>query len=125
MPYDDRLNGPDTDIPGTQADFSARALRHFVGLHGKSKIISSISEDAELVKKTINQWKFPAPIKRLIQSDAEIKSFINKNWDLVEGRSGKMLRFYRDSGFACEQSRFAYLFRSALDAKGKQQGALL
>ena len=30
MPYDDRLDGPDSPIKGTRSDFAPRAMRHFV-----------------------------------------------------------------------------------------------
>src|SRR5262249_36128822 len=30
LPYDDRLDGPDSPIRGTRTDFSSRAMRHFI-----------------------------------------------------------------------------------------------
>src|SRR3546814_12536893 len=31
MPYDDRLDGCDSPLPGTSSDFASRAAHHFVG----------------------------------------------------------------------------------------------
>ena len=47
-----------------------------------------------------------------IDDDEEIKSIIRKHWHDVEGRSGKMLRLFRDHlMIACEQKRFSDLFK--------------
>jgi hypothetical protein len=114
MPYDARLNGPDSPLPGTLSDFSSRALRHFAdGISSREFKAKDPLQDAKSVTACLAGLDYPEVPRRARRSDKEIVVFINKNWSEMEGRSGRMLRLLRDSGLACEQSRFRDLFKEA------------
>lgn len=108
MPYDDRLDGPDSTMRGTRSDFASRALRHFVSL----KMMGSAIEDADAVKAALSGWRMPPKFDRARHDDAQLLSMIRQHWNVVDGSSSKLLRLFRDElGVACEQSRFAGLAR--------------
>jgi hypothetical protein len=109
MPYDDRL---DVLVPGTRADFAQRALRHYLFEIGPST-------DTEGDKRRIEAAlaglaKNPIRPGRSL-GDEEIRARIRQT--VAETGLGRtaMLRHFRDVlGIACEQSRFARLYREAL-----------
>lgn len=115
MPYDVRLNGLDSPIRGTMSDFGSRALHHFAqcleigDLDGRSP-----EKDYEFLTNLMNNWSTPEIPRRERMTDDEVVGFILSNWDETGGRSGVSLRLLRDSGNACEQSRFRDLFKQAL-----------
>lgn len=127
MPIDDRLDGPDSRLPGTRSDFAQRASRFYAELLNAGEVRGeSANEDASVLRRRLEAWRRPDVPKRQLQTDAEILAFIERNWEAQRGRSGAMLRHLRDSGFACEQSRFKDLFKQAagrIDASS--QSALL
>jgi hypothetical protein len=111
MPYSDRLNGPDSPIPGTRSDFPQRATRHFVELLSETDG-ASVVQHADAVTKALEGLREPEIHKRPRLEDHEVKATIRRHWDDVDGRSAHMLRYLRrDLNLACEQSRFAELFR--------------
>jgi len=108
MPYDDRLDGPDSDIRGTRSDFAARALRHFAGL----QTYGTATEDAAAVDAALAGWRMPKIQNRIRRDDSELLNLMRQHWDSAEGKSSKLLRLFRDDlGVACEQGRFATLAR--------------
>ena len=108
MPYDDRLDGPDSGLRGTRSDFASRALRHFVALDRGG----SAADDAQAVEAALAGWRMPPKFDRARHDDLELLSMIRRHWDAAHGSSSKLLRFFRDElGVACEQSRFATLAR--------------
>jgi hypothetical protein len=108
MPYDDRLDGPDSGLRGTRSDFAARAMRHFVSLGAAGSVI----EDAAAVEAALAGWRMSPKFERIRHDNAEILTLIRKHWDEVGGSSSKLLRLFRDDlGIACEQARFAGLAR--------------
>ncbi len=114
MPYDDRLDGPDSSIRGTRSDFAARALRHFVGL----RVSGSASEDAAAVEVALADWRIPSKFDRIRRDDAELLDLMRQHWAAAGGRSSKLLRFFRDDlGVACEQGRFAALARQVREER--------
>jgi hypothetical protein len=58
-------------------------------------------------------WRSPNTQLRERMTDKEVVNFILEHWKETRGRSGVSLRLLRDSGHACEQSRFRDLFREA------------
>ncbi|WP_156347477.1 MULTISPECIES: hypothetical protein [unclassified Sphingomonas] len=108
MPYDDRLDGPDSDIPGTRSDFAGRALRHFVALGSAGTAV----QDAAAVETALAAWRLPARHDRARHDDAALLDLMRMHWLRAGGSSSKLLRIFRDDlGIACEQSRFAGLAR--------------
>lgn len=119
MPYDLRLDGPDSKLPGTRSDFPQRALRHFVTEILSAEPKGSAGRHAEMVRESLDGMRFPRKRTRLRLSDSQIRSHINSEWAAVGGRSASMLRRLRDElGIACEQSRFAKLFKQVKAARG-------
>lgn len=110
--YDSRLDGPDSTIRGTRADFNSRALRHFVENVVLKTNNHSITNHRKLAEALLKPMRTPSIPKRQKATDEEIKDLIRMYWDEAGGRSGVSLRLLRDKArVACEQSRFAELFR--------------
>lgn len=120
MPYDDRLDGPDTPIPGTRGDFAQRALRHFCetisGINNKKR---SLGTHRALVLSSLEGMRRPKQISRRPVSDKELIDLVSDLWDRANGHSSKMLRILRDEEcIACEQGRFSTLFKQAKEIHG-------
>lgn len=114
MPYDDRLDGPDSSLRGTRSDFASRALRHFVALD----LAGSAVEDAQAVEAALADWRMPLKFERTRHGDAELLSMIRQHWEVTGGSSTKLLRVLRDDlDVACEQSRFAGLARQVREER--------
>ncbi len=120
MPYDFRLNGPDSPIPGTMSDFASRALHHFAGcLRDGVLSAAQADDDRQELLWLMRDWRTPNLPVRKRMTDEEIVRFILDQWDETGGRSGVSLRLLRDTGHACEQGRFRDLFRRASRLRDK------
>lgn len=109
MPYDDRLESI-PNYAGTRADFPQRAMRHFVECINAHSLPATGALDA--VKSALAHHKKPKVIDRVRADDAAIKTLIRRNWKATGGRSSTLLRYLRDDArIACEQGRFAQLWR--------------
>jgi len=112
MPYDERFDGPDSINSGTRADFSQRIARHFVENILSNNLFSSQTDHAKAVHDFLRPMRPPLKVKRAQKSNEEIERIIIKKWNDAGGSSAKMLRILRDNELvACEQSRFANIFR--------------
>lgn len=111
LPYDSRLDGPDSPIPGTKSDFASRALRHFISLTDAGSE-GSLTVDKQIVVKALTGLRTPVRPKRTRLSDCEIQKALIAQWRHVQGNRNKLLRYLRDELLvSCEQSRFARLAR--------------
>lgn len=112
MPYDDRLDGPDSPIRGTRSDFSGRALHHFAEhILGKDDERSA-AKHAVAVTTAISSWRPSTRHDRVRHDDAALKAMIVEHWAAAGGSSSRLLRLFRDElNIACEQGRFASLVR--------------
>jgi hypothetical protein len=109
LPYDDRL---DALAPGTRSDFAQRALLHFVE-HLAGQPIDRAA-DAAAVRSALSHFEAPERPARMQRSDADLLLLIKGRITPRASASG-MLRQLRDvDGIACEQGRFARLFRAAV-----------
>ena len=121
MPYDDRLDQIPGGYAGTQSDFAQRALRHFAERF--VQLPGDATTHAKHVADLMSSYTPTMRPDRPKKLDAEIVELILRDWDLVDGRSGEMLKHLRRHvGVACEQGRFKTLFKSAATLR---QGALL
>lgn len=121
MPYDDRLDGADSPLRGTRANFAARAMRHFAISILPTHNTQSAPQHAAAVIAALSTWRSPTPTRGERKTDAELREILRTNWEAVGGRSTLMLRLLRDDlGVACEQRRFANLFR---DLRTEREGA--
>jgi hypothetical protein len=114
MPYDDRLDGPDSTLQGTRTDFAARALHHFAAVVLHNNPDGSLDAHRRAVRSALSRWRRQVIPDRPRRTDSELIALIRDNWKAAEGKSGRMLRVLRDDlGVACEQSRFIKLFEEA------------
>jgi hypothetical protein len=111
MPYDARLDGPDSPIPGTKSDFASRALRHFVEIACQSEK-TGLSGDKVLAANALAGMRMPTTPKRVRVSDSDIREALIAAWDHAQGNRQRLLRHLRDVLLmSCEQSRFARIAR--------------
>lgn len=117
MPYDDRLDAVGASHSGTQGDFAQRALRHFVSMDSDGQL----DADRRAVSAALEGLTAREIPVRTRMTDSEITRIIEKDWDLVGGRSAAMLRRLRDDlVVACEQSRFQGLFNAVGDRRAQE-----
>lgn len=110
LPYDQRLDGPDSPIPGTMGDYASRALRHFVTNVLVDHPQGSITDHAEFVRSSQGEWRFPTRKAGRRIDDQEALQILRDNWNVAKGSSSRLLRIFRDEmNIACEQGRFARL----------------
>ena len=112
MPYDDRLDGPQSPIKGTRSDFAGRAMRHF------AEVVLSLSPDGStatheaVVRDVLTGWTYPQAIERQRIDDDEVRALLRTHWKAAGGGTARLLRLFRDDlQIACEQGRFASLAR--------------
>lgn len=111
MPYDSRLDGSESPLPGTATDFSARALRDFSAEILPALPDGDIEDHRRAVSERLQGWTSPIRHNRRPQTDEQIKAAIRTNWSNAGGSASQMLRFIRSElGFACEQSRMRDLY---------------
>ena len=119
LPYDDRLDGPNSPIPGTRSDFPQRSAHHFAKFIWPNAKSHRIESHSELVRESLRNFKYPISHKRKKMSDEEIIKIILRQWKNAEGQSGRMIRILRDDKqIACEQNRFKSLFYIAKNQIG-------
>lgn len=117
MPYDARLDGPDSSMAGTKSDFASRALRHFISIT-QDRSGSTALEDRSRVDAALSSMRFPKLPKRERKSDEEIRAVLIEHWQDEGGNRQRLLRLLRDKLlYSCEQSRFARIARD-LEAEG-------
>lgn len=107
MPYDDRLDGPDSQVQGTLGDFANRALHHFAKNIALAQDSRTASEHAVAVEESLKGQRPPKKVERVRYDDNALLDLIRSCWDDPNGRS---LRRFRDEfNVACEQGRFRAL----------------
>ena len=114
LEYDQRLNGPDSFAVGTMTDLVARSIHDFCDNLDKNKQLGlDLEADKSFVQDRMCDLRYPLIPKRKAMSDDEVIQFILDNLKHTQGKTADTLKLLRKSGFACEQSRFASLFRNA------------
>lgn len=114
MPYDSRLDGPDSGASGTLSDFSQRALRHFVREVLPDARGADAPHHAASVRRCLAPWRRGARMRGASRTDADLVRLIVDSWSAAGGRSSNMLRLLRGPlGVACEQRRFKRLYAEA------------
>jgi hypothetical protein len=108
LPYDDRL---DTLFPGTRSDFAQRALVHFV--QNVAVADGDYATDAVRVRASLAATRAPSRPERRTVSDEALLALISARLS-PQASASRLLRQLRDEDqMACEQGRFARLFRQA------------
>jgi hypothetical protein len=109
VPYDDRL---DALVPGTRSDFAQRALLHFVE-HVADQGADRDTEFAA-VKALLSGVAAPERPVREQRSDTELTILIKGRLKPQASASALLRQLRREDGIACEQGRFARLFKAAV-----------
>jgi len=120
LPYDDRLDGPQSPLPGTKSDFAARAARHFVEQILVQDPFAPMDRHRAQVEALLSGWARPIAKSGVRAPDSEIKAIIRQHWTRADGRSTKLLRILRDElNIACEQKRFKGLAAEIREEKAQ------
>jgi hypothetical protein len=108
LPYDERLEDPNSGFSGTRSDFPQRAMRHFLEeINLPDESLSTISQK---INTKLSKLKKPLLPTRKRLKDSELLNLINKKWQKYDGQTTKLLRYLRDDALvSCEQSRFQRL----------------
>jgi len=118
MPYDDRLDGLDSPIRGTRADFASRALRHFAEYIVGDDDRRSATEHADAVSTALTGWRMAERFERIRHDNITLLDLIRQHWLAERGSTARLLRRFRnDLGVACEQGRFAALARQVREER--------
>src|SRR3546814_14202170 len=91
MPYDDRLDGCDSPLPGTRSDFASRAAHHFVEAVVLDTPKASAEAHAKRVLTLLTNWRAPSLTSRPRRSDAELLPLISDHWKATGGTSAQLL----------------------------------
>ena len=111
VPYDNRLDGPDSTIAGTATDFSARALRDFAAQILPAIPDGDADDHARAVSDRLQNWRMPLRPDRQSQTDEQLLATIRASWGTAGGSASQMLRYVRlELGLACEQARMRSLY---------------
>ena len=110
MPYDSRLNGPDTPVRGTELDFPHRAAISFLKLIRQDKGSDSLAAHTRRVRLSLSKLRPAKKHNRERLSDARVRDVIKK----LKGQTNSMatgLKLLRSRyRIACEQQRFRKLW---------------
>jgi len=109
MPYDDRL---DAVVPGTRSDFAQRALLHFV--EHIAEHAADRDAECEAVKAILSGVAAPDRPVRPQRSDADLINLIKGRLKPRASASALLRQLRHEDGIACEQGRFARLFKAAV-----------
>jgi hypothetical protein len=111
MPYDTRLDGPNSPARGTKTDFASRALRDFATAVLPFAPDATPETHAAAVLSRIERWGFAVLPQRERHSDADLLEIIRTYWNEAGGSASQMLRWVRgELGLACEQGRMKGLY---------------
>jgi hypothetical protein len=118
--FDDRLDGPDSDIPGTRSDFAQRAMVFFIKNVLAALPEAGIGAHRVATKRILGKMAWPNPVPRHTPAtDDEICRKLDQFWRKGNGQSTKLLRMFRDElAIACEESRFRRLFHLVAQRRG-------
>lgn len=121
MPYDLRLDGPESPLRGTLGDFAQRSLRHFSQWVFSRDPFGGAAGHAALVRAALAPYGVTRiPTRKKAEND-EIAAAIQQHWSESNGGVSKMLRYFRDElGIACEQTRFKKIFWEVAAARDER-----
>ena len=118
LPYDDRLNGPDSPIPGTLSDFPQRCAVHYMNhIH----LTGDRIDDSSMVAQCMNSLTWPVRTTGERIDDEKLIRIIADAIQETGLPKTRLLKHLRHNlKVACEQKRFASLYNMA--AKGIADG---
>jgi len=118
VPCDSRLQ---TLLGGSLTSLNARIARYILENYPPRKLLAS--PIIRHFEKLTSQSQKQSPPKRAIKTDSEIADFISKKLSCKKTKHShsSLLRVFRDSGKACEQSRFSRIFRSVIQSRNQNE----
>jgi hypothetical protein len=111
MPYDARLNDASLKIRGTQFDFPARALTHFLELLGSDSRLSSADAHGRRVRQAMARWRAPERVTRRRIDDDTLQRRIRILQRSKTSQAAALAHLRGSLGLACEATRFAAAWR--------------
>lgn len=107
MPYDARLNDASLALKGTEFDYPARALAHFVNLLRRDRSIEVAEDHARRVRLSLAHHAAPRRVVRQRIDENSLRLAIEtfKHDGMSRSRALDTLR--NVMGLACEQQRFS------------------
>ena len=113
MPYDGRLNGPDSPEPGPMVSFAHRAASHFLDRVLRPNRTISLSSDARSVRLALKGLKRPTRKRRERATDQEIWRLSKKLRAAGAASASAALRQLRYKlSVACQHSRFVRIWNN-------------
>lgn len=110
MPYDRRLDGPDSSSPGTVSDFPSRAMLDFCLNLAARNLYKKADWHADAVRRRLRDWREPKAVRRVRKSEEELLGLVRRYRASADGVPSRLLRILRDDlGVACEQGRVKLL----------------
>ena len=116
LPYDARLDAPESPYAGTLSDFASRAARHFT-----TEVLARLPKagpraHATAVEDALSSWKVPTRPSRTSMTNDGIVDVIVASLPDIGRNNARMLRHLRDDlAIACEQKRFSSLYKIAIE----------
>lgn len=111
MPYDARLNDQRCGSSGTQFDFAARALIHFVDLVRADRRLLSPAAHATRVRRSLSRYRAPVRPKRQRVNDALLLRRVLQLKRMQMSRTSALAYLRNDLALACEVHRFSAIWR--------------
>jgi hypothetical protein len=107
MPYDARLNDANLPVRGTEFDYPARALTHFVNLVRHDSRIEPVKDHAQRVRQSLAPYSAPRPITHQRIGDELLRRHIQAFKRQGLSKSAALDTLRHEMELACEQSRFS------------------
>lgn len=115
LPYDSRLDGPDSNRPGTGSDFLGRAAGHFLALAGDAPD-ADVSVHRDFVNASFAGFRPRQRAQGRSLPDQDLLAIIRGELQAGnKGSSAMLCRLRRELSVACEQGRFKRLYASVAD----------
>ncbi len=120
LPYDRRIDAPNSPYAGTLSDFAGRAARHFTTEIFPHFPNNDSLAHAKAVETALSFWQaIPRPPRTSMTDDGIINA-ITRSLPSIGPNSARMLRHLRDGlAISCEQRRFSSLFKLAIERVSK------
>lgn len=110
MPYDTRLNDTDLELQGTEHDYPARALTHFVELISGDLNLGSTQSHARRVRQSLAHFSAPRRARHRQVEDKELRKLIAEFKRRGFSKTKALATLRNREKLACEQNRFAHLW---------------
>lgn len=107
MPYDERLNDATLALRGTEFDYPARALAHFVNLLRRDRSIRAAEDHGRRVRLSLSHHSAPQRVVRQRIDETSLRRAIATFKRDGMSRSRALHTLRNVMGLACEQQRFS------------------